>query len=266
MPFFGFDSWNLLSAFLLIAAVQAFLFGFAAAFKTDKLTDLAYGFTFALVAVALLVTGPQQSTRTQLVAIAVLIWGVRLGAYLFARILKMGQDRRFDGRRETVLDFAPFWGFQTVTIWVVLLPLLLLSGMREQPPLGPLDLAGFALWVIGFLIETFADQQKFAFRNNPENSGRWIQSGFWKYSRYPNYFGEILLWWGLWVAALPALSGWLYLSVIGPAFITFILVKISGIPLLEKEHERKYGTDPAFQAYVRQTSLLFPWAPRRDAD
>ena len=263
MPFFAFDTWNLLSAFLFVAGIQLALFVFAALFKTDKLTDLAYGFTFALLAAVILATGPERALRTQLISLAVLVWGVRLGAYLFVRILKIGTDRRFDGRRETVLDFAPFWGLQTVTIWIVLLPLLLIAAIPNQPAVGVADGVGLGLWLVGLCIETVADQQKFLFRNNPANNGLWIQHGLWKYSRYPNYFGEILLWWGLWIAATPALSGWMWLSVAGPAFLTFLLLRVSGIPLLEKEQERRYSGNPAFELYVRNTSLLIPWKPRR---
>lgn len=240
--------------------MQAFFFLFAALFQTDKLTDFTYGMTFVLVSLIFLTQGGL-GARELILNGSVIVWGLRLAAYLFIRILKIKRDERFDGRRENFVRFAAFWILQGVVIWVVLLPVTILSAERDSSRIGFFELLGFSTFCVGFIIETIADAQKFSFRSRDENKGRWIESGLWKYSQYPNYFGEILLWWGLFVAALPGLSGWLWLSVASPVTITLVLLKVSGIPLLEEGHRKKYGGDPKWLDYVRRTPLLIPLPP-----
>ena len=262
-PLFAFDTWNLLSSLLVVFAVQVFFFAFAALFKTDKLTDFVYGMTFVLMAGLFLARDDLSAAQITLCG-AIVIWGLRLAAYLFLRILKIGHDERFDGRRENFWRFAAFWFFQGIVIWVALLPVTFaLSGEAWQPT--ALSYAGLALFLLGLIVETIADSQKFAFRNNPANKGRWIETGLWQYSRYPNYFGEIVLWWGIFLMAAPGLSGAGWLSIAGPLCITWILIKVSGIPLLEESHQEKYGADPDWRAYVKRTSLLIPMPPRATA-
>jgi steroid 5-alpha reductase family enzyme len=122
---------------------------------------------------------------------------------------------------------------------------------------------GALLWAVGFAVEAASDAQKSAFKNDPAKAGRWIESGLWKYSRHPNYFGEALLWWGLFLVALPSLAGLLALAAIGPIAITLLLLFVSGVPLLEKSADAKYGGDPAYRDYKRRTSLFVPMPPRR---
>jgi steroid 5-alpha reductase family enzyme len=261
LPLFEFDAFNLLSSLLIVFGVQVFFFAFAAAFQTDKLTDFTYGMTFVLMAVLFLLQG---ATIGQILLCgAVIVWGLRLAGYLFLRILKIKHDERFDGRRENFLRFAAFWFFQGAVIWVALLPVTIAMSAGNWTP-TVLSYSGLALFLIGLILETIADSQKFAFRNNPANRGKWIESGLWKYSRYPNYFGEIVLWWGIFLMATPALSGLAWLSVAGPVCITWILIKVSGIPLLEESHQRKYGGNPQWTAYVRRTSLLIPMPQRAE--
>jgi len=144
-----------------------------------------------------------------------------------------------------------------------MLPMTLaLTGRVHDFSNGPAAV-GFLLFVAGLLIETFSDAQKFRFKRKPENRNRWIQSGLWRYSRHPNYFGEILLWWGLFLVILPGLTGWQWLTVFGPISITILLLFISGIPLLEKSGDEKYGDNPEYQAYKNSTSLLIPLPRRR---
>ncbi len=263
MPFFPFDTHNLLSGAIVVFGLQLAAFVFAAALRTDRLTDLTYGLTFVVVA-ALLWVGratPPFHTLWWVLA-AVVIWGVRLAAYLFVRILKMGHDPRFDGRREDPWAFARFWLFQGIAVWIILLPMLLAAARWDSSPPGPLAIVGLMLWLFGFAWESVADWQKYRFRTNPANAGRWIESGVWKYSRFPNYFGEIALWWGLWLACLPLL-GWLALpAALGPLFLSFILLRVSGIPLLEEQSRKRYGNQDGFQAYVARTNRLVPWFPR----
>jgi steroid 5-alpha reductase family enzyme len=123
-------------------------------------------------------------------------------------------------------------------------------------------IVGALLWLTGLVIEAVADAQKSRFRGKDENRGRFVSTGLWHYSRHPNYFGEILLWWGVFFYAVPFLDGAAFAVVIGPIFITLLLLFISGIPLLERSAEEKYGHDPAYRDYKRRTSILIPLPPR----
>jgi steroid 5-alpha reductase family enzyme len=192
----------------------------------------------------------------------VLVWAVRLGAYLFRRILRMKVDHRFDEMRDNPLRFARFWLLQAISVAVIMLPVTYLLGRDDPPGFGAWAVAGTAIWLVGLAIETVADAQKSAFKSKPENRERFITTGLWRYSRHPNYFGEMLVWWGLFVYAAPFLEGWAYAVVIGPVFITLLLLFVSGIPLLERSADAKYGEDPAYREYKRRTSILVPLPPR----
>ncbi len=262
LPIFESDPNNLLFTFAVVLGLQVLAFAVAAARKTDALTDLTYGLTFALVAGTLLIGAGRFEATQVLISAAIVLWGIRLGGYLAIRVLKTGRDERFDGIRERPAKFAVFWSVQAVTIWTVLLPSTVALSHPGPLPLTWPTLLGLAIWLAGLIIEAVADQQKFAFRNDPANKGRWIDRGLWRYSRHPNYFGEMLCWWGLFIAASPALSGWTWLSAAGPAFLTGLLLFGTGIPTVAKAQRERYGHDPAFQAYLRRTSLLVPWPPR----
>jgi steroid 5-alpha reductase family enzyme len=263
MHVFPFDGHNLLFSFIVIAALQVLFFVFAAGFKTDRLTDLSYGLTFVILSGLILALQRGPSAGQVLIASLVIIWGLRLGLYLFIRILKIGRDERFDGRRENPGKFARFWTLQTVTIWIIHLPVTLYLSDLSKPGFSWPLVAGTVLWLAGFTIEAVADQQKFAFKNRPENRGKWIESGLWKYSRHPNYFGESLLWVGVFVITVPVLGGWMWAALVSPVYITLLLLFVSGIPLLEKQAEKKYSSDPAYGVYRDRTSLFVPRPPKR---
>lgn len=267
---FEFDPFNLLSTALFTILLQATFFTFATVFKTDKFTDITYSLNFVLLAIGVyaLVGGTGEFDRRLLLAVMVSVWGLRLGAYLLRRIIRIKSDDRFDGRREDFIRFLNFWLFQALVVWVAFLPVALALSVPvdAQPAMGWLDWLGFGIWLLGFGIEVVADQQKYVFKNNPANQGQWIQSGLWRYSRHPNYFGEILVWWGVYLLALPALlaGGWWLpvLAALGPAMITWILISVSGIPLLEESADKRYGDRADYQAYKQNTSILIPWPPR----
>merc|ERR1712007_170495 len=130
-----------------------------------------------------------------------------------------------------------------------------------QVPLGIFDVIGFGTWSIGFLVEAAADAQKFAFRSDPTNKGKFITSGLWRYSRHPNYFGEILMWVGICVSCSNVFSGWRWLGWVSPAFNTFLLLSVSGVPMLEKAGEKSWGSDAEYVRYMRETSCIVPWFP-----
>jgi steroid 5-alpha reductase family enzyme len=242
-------------------AVNGAFFAVAAARRTDVVTDLSYSLTFALLAVVLLLTGAAEPV--QLVAsLLVVVWAVRLGTYLFRRIVRMKVDHRFDGMRDAPLRFARFWLLQAITVAVVMLPVSYLLDQENPPGLGVWCIVGAAVGLVGLLVEAMADAQKSAFKEKEENSGRFIASGLWRYSRHPNYFGEMLVWWGLFLYAVPVLHGAAFAVVIGPVFITLLLLFVSGIPPLERSADEKYGSDAAYRDYKRRTSILVPLPPR----
>lgn len=251
---------NLLLTLGLSLAVQALFFAFAATLRTDKVTDLSYGLTFVLIALWLLSRTEAEGPAPQLLAGMVIAWGVRLAGYLVYRIVQMGRDARFDGVRERFWSFLKFWLLQGFAVWVILLPVTLWFSRPE--PLSPLMLAGGAVWLLGLVIETIADHQKFVFKQTAEGRARWTDTGLWRFSRHPNYFGELLCWWGVFVFAAPGLGGWIALAVLGPLAITGLLLFVTGIPTLEASALRKWGDDPEYQAYRRRTRALLPW-PRR---
>lgn len=236
-------------------AIQAVLFAFAAAFRTDKVTDLSYGLTFIVLA-GWLVSRQAPGPAALALAAMVMAWGARLAGYLFFRILVIGRDARFDGIREHFWPFFRFWLGQGIAVWVIMLPVT----MWFSAPAGnsALMLVGGAVWLAGLVIETVADAQKFAAKRRPGGSARWVDTGLWAHSRHPNYFGELLCWWGIWIFVAPGLGAWSVVALIGPLSITWILLKVTGIPTLEASAQRKWGDDPDYQAYVKRTRRLMP--------
>ena len=241
-------------------AVNGAFFAVAAARRTDRVTDLSYSLTFAALAVVLPFTGAAEPV--QLVAsLLVVVWAVRLGTYLFRRILLIKVDHRFDGMRERPLRFARFWLLQAVTVAVVMLPVSYLLDRGHPSGFGGWSVAGSLIWLVGLVVEAVADAQKAAFRAKEENRGRFVASGLWRYSRHPNYFGEMLVWWGVFVYTVPVLSGAAFAVVLGPVYLTLLLLFVSGIPPLERSADERYGNDPAYRDYKRQTSILVPLPP-----
>jgi steroid 5-alpha reductase family enzyme len=260
---FGFDTYNVLSALVISVAIQAVFFAFAAWFKTDRVTDFSYSLSFVLLTLVVLVVEEAFSWPQILVASFIVAWAVRLGSYLFVRIIKIGKDDRFDDKREDFVKFLGFWILQAVAVWVIMLPSVVFLSLDKQPPFNWVSVIGIVLWVAGLAIEIVSDQQKYAFKNNPDTRGRFITTGLWKYSRHPNYFGEFLLWWGLFLIVVPAWSGVLYITVLGPVSITVLLLFVTGIPLLEKSADSKYGDNDEYREYKRRTSLFVLRPPKK---
>jgi len=251
--------WWLLGFSLLINIVM-FLVAYRR--QTDKLTDISYALSFVALAVMGLVIGGASPTRL-LLASMVAMWAGRLGGYLLARIRRIGHDKRFDQMRTNFWKFGQFWLLQGVSVWIIsLASLLVLTGKDEL--FYPGSLLGVAVWIIGLVIEACADQQKFAFINDPANKGKWIDSGVWRYSRHPNYFGEIMVWLGVFLVAVPSLGGLaIWIAAVSPLFISVLLLFVSGIPPLERSADKRWGNDPAYQAYRARTSVLIPLPPRK---
>ena len=244
----------ILLALLISFAIQIFFFAIASSLKTDKVTDLSYGLTFIIISLYFLFTKPL-SFPNIILATMVILWGLRLATYLFVRILKTKTDKRFDGMRENFLKFAQFWILQGFSIWIISLPTVYFLN-QDNSNTNFISYTGFFIWAVGLIIETIADYQKFRFKN--QNKTGWIDTGLWKYSRHPNYLGELFVWWGIFLYIFPSLSGFGFLTVLGPIFITILLLFVSGIPILEKKADEKYGENNEYLSYKKKTGILFP--------
>ncbi|XP_066564349.1 uncharacterized protein LOC136752723 [Amia ocellicauda] len=241
-------------------AIQWLGWAVASALKTEKFYDLAGSGTFVLLAHLSRRWGGSGYRRQSIQTGLVTVWGLRLGLFLFLRILREGKDRRFNNVRDDPGTFFTYWTVQAVWVFVTLLPTLILNTERRDLPLGGRDYLGWAMWGLGFATEAIADQQKWDFKRDPDNNGKFIQSGLWAYSRHPNYLGEILQWGGLFLSASSVMRGaQQHLSVVSPLFVWFLLRYVSGIPILEKQALKKWGSDPAFQQYIQNTPLLWPF-------
>ncbi|XP_068471424.1 uncharacterized protein [Phaseolus vulgaris] len=255
------DSHFLAFTALITIGYQFLFFVVTALLKFDKVTDFAGSTNFIIIAVLTLVIKGSWYFRQIILTFFVGIWGFRLALFLLFRILQWGEDRRFDEMRNNLGRLAIFWIFQAVWVWAVSLPVTLVNASDRNPFLHVVDIIGWILWAVGFIVEGTADQQKLNFKRSPDSRGRWCNVGVWKYSRHPNYFGEILLWWGIFVASTPVLEGAEWLVVIGPIFLTLLLLFVSGIPLLEDSADKKFGNVDGYRIYKKRTSPLIPLPP-----
>jgi len=226
--------------------------------QTDKLTDFIYSLSFLVVAwVAYLMGG---MTAPQIVLVLMItLWALRLGGYLFWRIHTFGRDKRFDQMRPNFIKLLGFWTLQTMSIMIIIAPsviFLLLENMAHHWLMA----IGGLVWLVGFVMETVADVQKFQFIKNPKNKKQWIDEGLWRYWQHPNYVGEILCWAGLTVFVLPVVMSfgfwYVILTIASPTWIYTLLRYISGVPLLEQSAEKKWGDNPEYQAYKQRTRRL----------
>ncbi len=230
--------------------------------KTEHFYDLTGSLTYLMViALAVALSGAsnaigEMSLRALLAAGMVVIWACRLGMFLFARIRRDGKDDRFDEIKNNSIRFFLTWTLQG--LWVVLTAacaLAIITG-DDQTRMGVIGWLGAFVWLFGFVIEVVADKQKSAFRKDSANSGKFISSGLWSWSRHPNYFGEMLLWFGVAVMAIPVLHGWQWVCLISPVFVYALIAHVSGVNLLEAKADRKWGNDAAYLAYKGSTSEL----------
>jgi steroid 5-alpha reductase family enzyme len=248
---------------LISFAIQTFFFFFASLFKTDKLTDLSYGLSFIALAWYLLSRLDNPELHQIILTLMITLWGVRIVSYLFIRILKMGKDTRFDQLRNNVLEFAKFWILQALSVWIIMLPTIFVLTTTSDRGCNIITFIGLMIFLFGLVIETVADWQKFVFKNKKSNRDKLITDGIWKYSRHPNYFGEMTLWWGIFIFSTNFMTkddSWL---VVGPLFISFLLMFVSGIPLLEKKYDVKYKKNKKYRDYRKKTSLLIPLPPQK---
>ncbi len=231
--------------------------------RDASIVDIAWGLGFAMIALIGALAGLGDSHRAWLLAICTVVWGSRLGAYLYVRNGGHGEDyryqamRRYWGNRFPVVSLFTVFGLQGVLMWFISLPVQVAQS-SPQPAHGTwLDVLGFVLWSVGFVFEAVGDAQLMRFKADPANQGKVMDRGLWRYTRHPNYFGDACLWWGLYLIAAATPGGiWTFLS---PLAMTILLMRVSGVPLLEKKLTK---TRPKYAEYVRRTSSFLPWPPK----
>ncbi len=235
-------------------------FAFSLLLKRNDIADIAWGMGFVFAAVVSLAAGGYFAPRALLVSLLVLIWGLRLALHIHARNRGRGEDKRYKQWREEwgkwfyPRSFLQIYMLQGVLLVIVSVPVITINASTTTP-FSWLDFTGVAVWLIGICCEAVGDWQLLRFMRNPANKGTLMTTGLWRYSRHPNYFGEVTLWWGIYLIALGIPNGWL--TIIGPITITFLILKVSGIPMLEKHYEGRAD----FEEYKRRTSAFFPLPP-----
>lgn len=214
--------------------------------KRNDIADIAWGLGFILVSVLNLVFHP--STNLLITSVLISVWGIRLASHIYNRNKNKKEDYRYEQWKNNA--YLRVFITQGFFMWLICWPVIFSSGSLKS-----FNFLGIMIWVIGFYFEATADNQLKKFISNPKNTGKIMQSGLWAYSRHPNYFGEITMWWGIWLLNLN-FNLW---TIVGPLTITFLILKVSGVPLLEK----KYEGNKEFEDYKKRVSVFFPWKPKK---
>ncbi|WP_413355066.1 DUF1295 domain-containing protein [Microbacterium sp. 1P06AB] len=241
-------------------AAQVLVYIPSAIARTERFFDATGSATFILVTLGVVLLSPSPDARSLALAAMVIIWAVRLGSFLFIRIHRSGSDDRFDDIKVNPLSFLRVWIMQG--LWVSITAAAAWIAIATEPAdrvsFDVFAGVGIALWIIGMLFEVVADLQKNAFKADPANKGRFIRTGLWSRSRHPNYFGEILAWVGVAIVAAPVFDGWQWIGLLSPVFVILLLTRVSGIPLLEKKADKRWGGDADYEAYKTATPVLVP--------
>ena len=234
------------------------------AIKNASIVDIFWGAGFALIAIVTFALTDGYAPRKLLITTLAVIWGLRLATHIGWRNHGKGEDFRYQamrkrsGDRFALVSLYTVFGLQGVLMWVISLPLQFAQLSREPARLTWLDILGSALWVIGLSFEAIGDWQLAKFKADPANKGKVMDRGLWAYTRHPNYFGDALLWWGFFLIALANPANWW--TVMSPLLMTTLLMKVSGVALLEKTLVK---TRPEYREYVQRTSAFFPLLPKR---
>lgn len=251
----------MLSLLIVSLFINLVFFVIAYHLQSDRFTDLTYAVSFIALASLALARSSKSSTFSRLLLALIVIWAVRIGGFLLYRTIKRGRDKRFDGRRNNLVKFGGFWLTQAVSVWIIMLAAAL-TLTHDQTGHNP-PLLAILICLIGLVIEATADYQKYVFKTKPSNHDKWINQGLWRYSRHPNYFGEILVWLGVYLYCYGVLStADRLIGLISPVFLFVILRFVSGIPPLEASADARWGKLKDYQAYKNTTSLLLLWSKK----
>ena len=253
---FGFPLFTLSVGLIFLVQWLAFIPAYLG--QTEKFFDITGSLTYITVTFLAVLLGPAADGRSLLLLLVVGLWAVRLGTFLFLRIQKAGKDDRFDEIKPSFIRFLNAWTLQALWITLTLSAALVGITTTYRKALGVFAVVGFLVWIFGFAFEVAADAQKSRFKADPENKGKFIRTGLWARSRHPNYFGEIVLWVGVMIIVLPVLRGWQWVALISPVFVTLLLTRVSGIPMLEEKADRKWGGQEDYEAYKKNTPVLIP--------
>ena len=231
-------------------------------YQTEHYFDLTGSISYLTGIGVAFYLNPSVDPRDLIIGAMIVIWAIRLGTFLFMRVKQDGKDGRF-----TVMKTQFHWFLMTWTLgglWVFLTMAAGLAAITSNvtAPIGIMTYIGIALWIFGFSIEVIADKQKRIFKKQPNKEKEFITSGLWAWSRHPNYFGEITLWFGLTLIALPVLSGWQLVTLISPIFVYILLTRISGVTMLEARGMKKWGDDPEYLNYIKDTPKLMLRKPK----
>ena len=248
---------------LVALAINGLGFLHSVAQRTERYFDLLGSITYISMTLVALATAPELDTRRVVVGAMVLAWAGRLGRFLFDRIRRDGHDRRFEKLLKSPIRLAATWALQALWAFLTASCALVVITAEGSRSFGVLAALGFGLWVVGLGFEVVADTQKSVFKQDPANEGRFISTGLWSWSRHPNYFGEIVLWIGVAVFALPDLTGWRIVATASPVFVFVLLNYVSGVPLLERRGQAAWGDEPEYQEYLARTPSLIPRPPRQ---
>ncbi|PPD94175.1 hypothetical protein GOBAR_DD08795 [Gossypium barbadense] len=251
------------SHFLALTAIvtlgyQIFFFIITALLKFDKVTDFAGSTNFVIIAVLTLIIKGSWHFRQVLTHFR----GSLKLIYTVLAPPVCSIDFACGNMGATLGNFSID---EAVWVWTVTLPVTVVNASDRDPSVQAEDIIGWIMWSVGISFEAAADQQKLSFKNSPENRGKWCNVGVWKYSRHPNYFGEIFLWWGIFVASTPILEGAEWLVILGPIFLTLLLLFVSGLPLLEESADKKFGNVAAYRIY-KETTRILQWGEDRRFD
>lgn len=256
LPLFGL-------AVVLIFLIQWIVFVPSFLWHTEKFFDLTGSLTYLTVTALAVLLSPVRDARSVVLWIMVSVWAMRLGYFLFTRIQRDGHDGRFDELKVSFPRFLMTWTLQGLWISLTLAAALVAITAQGRKELGLVEGIGILIWLVGFGVEAVADDQKRRWRANKRNKGKFIHTGLWAWSRHPNYFGEILLWIGVAIIALPVLQGWQWVALISPIFVTLLLTRISGVPMLESRADEKWGGQPKYEAYKAKTPVLIMRPPTK---
>ncbi|MDJ0868476.1 MAG: DUF1295 domain-containing protein [Myxococcota bacterium] len=245
---------------LLSLAAMLLLWLWSLRLRNASIVDVWWGPGFATIAV---VSYGLAAEGNALVAALTVVWGLRLGAYLLWRNAGEGEDpryaamRRHHGERFPRVSLFTVFGLQAVLMWLVSLPVVVAQAGGGPASLGFFEALGICVWTLGMVFETVGDLQLARFRANPANAGQVMDGGLWRYTRHPNYFGDFCVWWGIFLAALPTPCAWL--TVASPLLMSVLLLRVSGVALLERSIGRRR---PGYEEYQRRTSAFVPLPPR----